>query len=692
MPYRNTVILITVLLFFIFFFYFYAMKRLRKEGFEDTYDTKKTNVTNLAGSIPMDLGYTNLKHYKDTWNNSLTIPSTYRSNVLVKSNCDWRSYVDRYSLVGIDTKESAWDHWTNTGKAENKIMDMIKAHTVVDDSSKEIVYWNDLPFNTNFPLETKLGDCSVSFWLYLNDIGFTSPWQQIFKISDLDNPSGSIGIWLWCCGKSCLHVLRNSEQLPISLSGTAWNSKDIVDLSVPSRRSMFCTLVFSGTSVVFFLNGVKKKTLQTTTLTKPYNTKRKTIEVGYANSKMSYALKDVNIYKNALGDDIVSALYDRIKDDDRTTKAENFFSTESFTTMEHRSTAEAFESSTAITLPSELILENGKPFNFYSYKPTPLGNPQQTSVIANVPIPMSPQTIPKITLNKNDYNIPESKPLYYFNFDSSKKEYIDIPDKLQFNDRGCTFALWFKAGNNIIWPRLFDFGKNAGDENIVLALLHNSLQFYVFDGKQGKYSVENWAFSGATENWYHIAWTMAPAPENVWKIYINGALYKKSDNKNDPNSYEQITTPGSISLSYTYGRRWNRRERRETLKTNSDDNILKIADMANTNIGYNAKVVKVAPNTRAYLYPSTNFGGDPIVIEYPNSIGHLNSNAVKSIKIEKILNQKDVVRTHQYIGRSNWSWDEFYSGSIGDFRIFSEVLDEEKIRFIYRNPKNLEGV
>jgi hypothetical protein len=690
MVHRNTVILITVLLFFIFFFYFHVRRRLSIEGFGDTYDTKKTNVTNLVSSVPMDLEHTNLKYYKDTWNNSLTIPSSYLSNIVAKTNCDWRSYVDRYSLVGIDTKESAWDHWTNIGKAENKQMDMIKAHTVINDASKEIIYWNDLPFDTNFPPETKLGDCSVSFWLYLNDIGAASPWQQILKISDLDNPSGSIGIWLWCCGKSCIHVLKNSEPLPINMNNA---EKELVEFAVPSRRSVFCTLVFSGTSVVFFLNGVKKSTVQTTTLTKPYSTKRKTIEVGFANSKKSYALKDVNIYKNAMGDDTVSALYDRIKDNDRTTKAETFFSTESFSTMERPSSVEPFESSLETTLPSELILDNGKPFNFYSYQPIPLGNPQQTSSMANVPIPMSPQTIPKITLNKNDFNIPESMPLYYFDFDSSKKQYIDIPEKLQFNDKGCTFALWFKAnGNNVHWTRLFDFGKNAGDDNIVLAFLNNSLQFYVFDGKQGKYQAENWAFSGATDNWYHVAWTMAPAPENVWKIYINGALYKTINNRNDPNSYEQITTPGSVSLSYTYGKRWSRRERRETLKTNSNDNILKIADMANTNIGYEAKVVRVAPNTRASLYPSTDFGGDPIVIEYPNSIGHLNANTVKSIKIEKIINQIDVVRTHQYIGRSNWYWDQFYSGSIGDFRIFSEVLDDEKIRFIYRNPKNPEVV
>jgi hypothetical protein len=212
----------------------------------------------------------------------------------------------------------------------------------------------------------------------------------------------------------------------------------------------------------------------------------------------------------------------------------------------------------------------------------------------------------------------------------------------------------------------------------------------VFDGNRGKHQAENWAFNGSTDVWYHVAWTMSPAPENVWRIYINGALYKSISNKNDPNSYEEITTPGSVSLSYSYNR-WNqRRNRRETLNTNSTTNKLEIADMANTSIGYNAKVITVAKNTRASLYTSTNFAGDPIVIEYPNSIGHLDTTVVKSIKIEKILTQVVVERNNQYIGRSNWHWDAYYSGSIGDFRIFNEVLDDSEIRHIYENPKNPE--
>lgn len=684
---RNTVVFITVLLFFIFLFYFYVNSWLKIEGFGDDrerYDPKKTNISFLTNSVPMNLDHTNLKYYNDTWNNSWTIPSSYRSTVLSKANCDWRSYVDQYSLVGIDTKDSAWTHWTNRGMTENKRMETIKAHTVVNDSSKEIIYWADLPFDTNFPVETKLSDCSVSFWLYLNEVGAPTPWQQIFRVSDLNNPAGSIGIWLWSGGTPCLHVLRNSDKLPVNMNNTS--TKDFV---VPMRRSVFCTLIFSGTTVVFFLNGVKKSTLQSTSAPPAYNTKRKTIEVGFANSKKTYALKDFNIYKNAMGDDTVSALYDRIKNEDRTYKAESFFSSETFTTMNESSTYyEPFETEMTI-LPSEIILDNKKTFNFYAYQPISEGSSPQQGSPFNVPTPMMPQNIPNIMLNSNDYNIPVSMPLYYFNFDSSKKQYIDIPESIKFSDKGCTFALWFKAdANNTRWTRLFDFGKNAGNENIVLAFLNNSLQFYVFDGKSGKHQAENWAFNGSTDVWYHVAWTMSPAPENVWRIYINGSLYKSIENRNDPNSFEQITTPGSVSLSYDY-RKWNRRRTRsETLKTNSATNKLEIADMANTSIGYNAKVITVAKNTRASIYTSTNFVGDPIVVEYPNSIGHLNTTVVKSIKIEKIINQVTVERNNQYIGRSNWWWDDYYSGSIGDFRIFDEVLDKSEIKFIYENPKN----
>ena len=688
-PVRNTLILSIVLLFFIFLFYYYMKPWIGNEGFEGIIDTKKTNVSFILNSIPMNLAHTNLKYYDDTWNNSLTIPSNYKNtSVVSKMNCDWRSYIDRYSLVGIDSRESAWDHWTTTGKATNKLMDMVKSQTVVNKATGEIIYWNDLPFDTNFSLETKLSDCSVSFWLYINDVGTASPWQQIFKVSDVNNPAGSIGIWLWCCGKSCLHILRNSEQLPVNMNNS---QKELTEFAVPTRRSVFCTLVFSGTTVAFFLNGVKKSTLPESTSLLPYNTKRKTIEVGFANTKKSYALKDMNIYKNAMSDDTVSALYDRIKYNDRTTLAERFFSTETFTTI-GMSSYEPFSTIDPVTLPSEIILSNGKAFNFYAYQPISEGSSQQTSGPGgSVPMPMSSQMIPKITLDKNEYNIPKSKPLYYFEFDSSKKQYIDIPENIQFTDNGCTFAMWFKAdGNNTRWSRLFDFGKNAGNENIVLAFLNNSLQYYVFDGKTGKHQSENWAFNGATNNWYHVAWTMSPPPENKWKIYINGTLYKTINNRNDPNSEEQITTPGSVSLSYTYGGRWNRRNRNETLKTNSTTNVLKIADMANTSIGYNAKIIKVANNTRVSLFQNTDFGGDPIVIEYPNSIGHLDTTVVKSIIIEKIQTKKEVVREHQYIGRSNWWWDAYYSGSIGDFRIFNEALSDDQIRFIYENPKNPE--
>ena len=50
--------------------------------------------------------------------------------------------------------------------------------------------------------------------------------------------------------------------------------------------------------------------------------------------------------------------------------------------------------------------------------------------------------------------------------------------------------------------------------------------------------------------------------------------------------------------------------------------------------------------------------------------------------------REKIVRDKQYIGRSNWWWDAFYDGKIGDFRIFDQVLSAEQIKYIYENPKN----
>ena len=127
----------------------------------------------------------------------------------------------------------------------------------------------------------------------------------------------------------------------------------------------------------------------------------------------------------------------------------------------------------------------------------------------------------------------------------------------------------------------------------------------------------------------------------------------------------------------------------EVFKVQPGNTTLIINDLGNTNkIKYYTKNVQVSKNTKVTLYSEPNLLGQSVSFDVPLQIGNVYEFTVKSMKIEKIISAEYVNRTKQYIGRSNWNWDEFFEGKIGDFRIFDEALSQTQIEEIYNNPKD----
>ena len=46
-------------------------------------------------------------------------------------------------------------------------------------------------------------------------------------------------------------------------------------------------------------------------------------------------------------------------------------------------------------------------------------------------------------------------------------------------------------------------------------------------------------------------------------------------------------------------------------------------------------------------------------------------------------------RTNQYLGRSNWPGDEYFNGSIDDFRVYDRALSANEIRLLYEAEAEL---
>jgi len=470
-------------------------------------------------------------------------------------------------------------------------------------------------------------------------------------------------------------------------------------------------------------------------------------------------------------------------------EAWSFFngSTENFTSMPLKkwsffgSGTEAF--TTSSTLPDEIKLANGTTFNFYDHKAS-----HMEAKIMN--------------LGEIYDKGHENKLMYYYDFKKSNQDHINIPHNILYEKSGCTFACWFYNDPAVVsWSRIFDFGGGPGNHNIVLAILHGVLQFYVFHGNN-PYKFES-RLPGVGNNWYHVAWTMDPAGNDnyygQWKIYINGNLeHTTGYDKILPIAYENTPDGGTTTFTgsieevktvesfrgFFQRKKDNQRDRIEEQKRIAQQKINQIraqqertrqqhqkkldlirrnrerrerkrleqermkkllsqkfsqlkqakavvkpapavpqglttyvpkvttvtvkspmpeffqvekgkhefiiSDLKNRKIQYTTTNISVGVNTRVTVYSEVNLQGSSLTFDNPSAIGNITDNfTVKSMKLEKIIKTQRVVRKNQYIGRSNWGHDDFYNGSIGDFRIFDKVLDKDQIKYIYYNPKTL---
>ena len=640
---RNIFFVSLAILFFLFLFLYNL--NAYKEGFTEVYNDDKKHLTFKAS--PMNLENTSLVQYKGKWNNSQTIPSSYsRLNTKdfanTEQNIDWKSYVSKYNLIanGVDTRNKAWLHWVN-GKKLN-YMDTQYSKSLENTSTHDLMMWKELPWETT-QIETKMNDFSISFWFYLNEV--VTEWQQIFKINNSANSvEGALSVWVWRDNSALYFQEYGSPPTPDTF---------ITDFTVPLKRAVFCTIVFNGNIMKLFVNGEKRGSLPILNR----NVSGNGIEIGYAISRKTYAIKDFNIYNTALGDDVAVALYDQnlgkpktvryvkiqmnthhsclhvqeievydeknvnvartstpssssnacgatpalvidgnktlsnwpnsnhtycnagiqfveldlktnvdvrkvvvynrpdccqerlagavllLFDENRkqvvdtitltrdlvqtfeiktlglSDEAYNFFKEkkEYFTNMLMDGSAslkkwsnlnriESFETQ----LPEEIKLANGKTFNYYDYKPTPQ------------------HVLEKFDLGAV-YDDKAKKTMYYYSFDKTKEDHINIPENLHFEETGCTFTCWFLNDPlNRHWGRLFDIGDGPGNENVVATISTSRVYLAVCHGNNFQKVKVNTDFYKIGNNWHHFAWTMDP--NGTWQIYLNG---KKEQNSSD---------------------------------------------------------------------------------------------------------------------------------------------------------------
>jgi len=104
-------------------------------------------------------------------------------------------------------------------------------------------------------------------------------------------------------------------------------------------------------------------------------------------------------------------------------------------------------------------------------------------------------------------------------------QYISIP---QFTTptNGITFTFWFRSINTVTWGRIFDFGNNAGSDNILAYINNNNLGFSVYKMVNNVMKSTQYdnvlGYSINSGNWIHIVWILNT--NNSWTLYVNGSI------------------------------------------------------------------------------------------------------------------------------------------------------------------------
>lgn len=113
------------------------------------------------------------------------------------------------------------------------------------------------------------------------------------------------------------------------------------------------------------------------------------------------------------------------------------------------------------------------------------------------------------------------------------EEHLEINQRLNYNQNGCTFSMWFKVDEDKIqpqykkrwWKRLVNFGtpyKWYMEDELIIAIggdgIHHTMDFYIKNGEKRShiaYTIRQ-VMDG---NWHHIIWVIQ---NGRWTFYHNG--------------------------------------------------------------------------------------------------------------------------------------------------------------------------
>jgi hypothetical protein len=97
-------------------------------------------------------------------------------------------------------------------------------------------------------------------------------------------------------------------------------------------------------------------------------------------------------------------------------------------------------------------------------------------------------------------------------------------EPINIKPNGISISVWFKSNNSSNWARVFDFGNGSHQNNILMAILHNTLTLFIFNSNNQYTQVHNVTKINMNDNiWRNVIWIIDPVLQ-VWKIYLNSIL------------------------------------------------------------------------------------------------------------------------------------------------------------------------
>jgi len=593
------------------------------------------------------------------------------------------------------------NHLTNSG-----ILHRYDSHTPAMDNLQPLL-WKDLNWTNKENCLKKNKDFSISFWLFLSEKK-SDYWTEIFNVYagyDRNWYDRCPGVFLWPTstdprhGGKALHIRCNTdgstdnwwelENIKASNAGNDanWSNFENQELTtrLPILTPVFIVISFSANGYTYYAND--NAPVQSIVLPRPpadlgekayFRSTYSYRGQSYANN--TFCMKDLCIYEHGLTTEEAQCVYLSNKHNSDICGANEKLGI---------STTGCIEGFTTLTSWMYSYENLQEPFTSTSY----------LDMLGFKDLRMQPES----SLTSSTVDIPgqtftdnSARTLTYRRFDKTKKNYIQVPNQIQYGDNGVTFCLWFNASistyetdTNMRWSRLFDFGSGPGKDNVICAFLNGCLQFYVVhDWAPNDYA--NWEINNIADgNWHHLAWSLHKN-EKKWCIYINGGVPMTLNDKSYPAQYDSFTGTVEFFQHYNY-EGW-----KKTFQITSREPIIRIDDVKKFDmVGISS--IKIPVGITIIMYDQTNYRGNSKVRngEYTNSAlskkpGGWNDR-INSLVIER-TSYKPSIRTNQYIGRSNWDYmhdgkryDDYYDGLIGDMRIYNKALSDEEVRTVFKN-------